>query len=418
MFPLFVAGCTAGDSVDNTPSPFFPDPTADGATPAEVSAPPPSSPGSATTGSATSAPPTEREAEPLADVPIPAVNLVEVARLDQPIAAAARPDHPQELWVAEREGLVRILDLATGAVSDPVLDVSATTTTDGERGLLGMAFDPAGDRLVVNYTGRDGETLVMAWGVDGSTVDQRFVSVLLEVDQPASNHNGGHVAFGPDGYLWVGLGDGGGGDDQFDQAQDPSTLLGAMLRIAGADGSPAPDNPCFATPDACRPEVFHIGLRNPWRYSFDPGTGDLWIADVGQGQWEEISVVRAADGYRPAGNFGWPLFEGSGAYLGDGTEPANYVAPVYQYSHSDGCSVTGGEVYRGAAMPGLDGVYLYGDFCTSRLWGLDQQADGSVTPVDFDLDVPGGQLASFATDAAGEVYVLSLDGGVFKIVPA
>jgi glucose/arabinose dehydrogenase len=242
--------------------------------------------------------------------------------------------------------------------------------------------------------------------------------VLLEIDQPAPNHNGGNILTGPDGYQWIGMGDGGGADDQFGTAQDPTELLGSMLRIDGTGPTDAlvpVDNPCVARPDECRPEVVAIGLRNPWRFSFDPGTGDLWVADVGQGTWEEIDVVRAGE-LGPVLNFGWPDFEGTHAYLGDGDLTGPVVAPIHEYSHDEGgCSITGGVVYRGGAIPALAGTYIYGDYCVSHLLGLTGADTDTPTPVDLGLDVPGGQLASFATDAAGEVYVVSLAGGLYRL---
>ncbi len=366
----------------------------------------------------------EREVTTASGGPL-VLNLALVAELDQPIAAASHPDAPDHLWVAERPGRIRVLDLTSGEVSEPVLDVSDQTDTESERGLLGLAISADGTRLFTNTTGPDGQTVITRYPVDLGvrTLAADAGEVLLEVEQPAPNHNGGHLAIAPDGYLWIGLGDGGGADDQFGNAQNPATLLGSMLRIDGSaplDALVPSSNPCSPTPTECRPEIVAIGLRNPWRYSFDPATGDLWIGDVGQGAWEEIDVVRTGQ-VGPLLNFGWPRFEGSHSYLGDlddGILAGVVVSPIHEYSHDDGCSVTGGVVYRGRAIPALDGIYLYGDYCTSVVWGLDTTSGVGVEPVDIDLEVPGGQLASFATDSAGEVYVLSLTGGLYRLEEA
>ncbi len=350
------------------------------------------------------------------------LTLALVAELDQPIAAASHPGAPDDLWVAERPGRIRVLDLTTGQASEPVLDVSEQTDTESERGLLGLAISTDGTLLFTNATGPEGQTIVTRYPIDLATrsLDAGRGEVLLEIEQPAPNHNGGHLAIGPDGFLWIGMGDGGGADDQFGNAQNPQTLLGSMLRIDGSAPTEAlapATNPCTPTPADCRPEIMAIGLRNPWRYSFDPATGDLWIGDVGQGAWEEIDVVRAGQ-IGPLLNFGWPRFEGTHAYLGDGELAGVVVSPVHEYSHDDGCSITGGVVYRGAAIPALDGVYLYGDYCTSIVWGLTANDGNPPVPVAVDLEVPGGQLASFATDTVGEVYVLSLSGGLYRLEEA
>jgi glucose/arabinose dehydrogenase len=239
---------------------------------------------------------------------------------------------------------------------------------------------------------------------------------LLAVDQPAPNHNGGNVVFGPDGMLWFGLGDGGGSGDQYGNAQDVDTLLGSILRIdvggraAGEYSIPA-DNP-FAGGGG-RPEIWLYGVRNPWRFSFDRATGDLWIGDVGQGVAEEVDVLRAPERGRGA-NLQWPLHEGFRPYSGD--PPPGSVDPIHDYGRDDGsCSVTGGYVYRGQAVPALQGVYVFGDYCEGALRGLFSTADGVESR---GLGAHADNLASFGEDAGGELYVLSLDGTISRIVAA
>jgi glucose/arabinose dehydrogenase len=243
---------------------------------------------------------------------------------------------------------------------------------------------------------------------------------VLAVDQPFANHNGGDVEFGPDGYLYFGLGDGGSAGDPEGNGQDPSTLLGSMLRIDpqgtldGDEPYAIPgDNP-FADGDAGEPEVWLYGLRNPWRFSFDPATDDLWIADVGQNAWEEINRLPAADGGGRGANLGWNELEGTHSF--EGVNPDDGVLPVFEYPHDDGgCSVTGGVVYRGNAIAGLAGAYLFGDLCNPTLRALDVSGD-EPREVSFD-DSEVGNLVSFGQDNDGEVYAVSLDGPIYRLDP-
>jgi glucose/arabinose dehydrogenase len=405
------------------PEPIAPEPTAPGPTA------PPATPGSTPSAGASDgpgtpsapdvAPPAPPRPGPAGADPDPAsvaLALTPVATLDAPIALAIRPGDPT-LYIAERAGRVRPVD-PDGTVGSPILDLSDDTTTTGERGLLGLAWSPAGDRLYVSSTDAQGATVLEAVDVvDGVLAQDR--RLLLRVPQPASNHNGGGIAFGPDGHLWLGLGDGGGADDEFGHGQDPTTLLGAMLRLdveggVGQDGAPyaiPPDNP-FADGRRGAPEVWAYGLRNPWRWSFDRATGDLWIADVGQGAVEEVNRVPAT----AAGlNYGWPRFEGDRPF--DGRPAAGpVVAPLHTYDHGRGCSITGGVVYRGSAIPALQGAYLYGDFCDGRVFTLDLDPAGAVT-ADVDTGLSVDSLVSFGEGPDGEVYVLSLDGPVSRITP-
>ena len=240
--------------------------------------------------------------------------------------------------------------------------------------------------------------------------------ILLALDQPACNHNGGDLTFGPDGNLWIGFGDGGGANDIYEQGQDRDTLLGTLVRIdpdpPSGRGYGIPDGNPFGSGGA--PEVWAYGARNPWRFSFDRLTGDLWIADVGQSLIEEIHVLPAADGWSPGANLGWPLFEGNERFSG-GEMPADLVFPVYTYPHPEGCSVTGGYVYRGEAIKALWGTYIFGDYCTGELWGLVRGPDGVAERIDLGVSVPRSTLVSFGEDADGELYVLSAIGTVFRL---
>ncbi|MGI9120758.1 MAG: PQQ-dependent sugar dehydrogenase [Acidimicrobiales bacterium] len=343
------------------------------------------------------------------------VRLTEVARLDAPVTMAVRPGYDL-LFVAQRGGRVMVVG-GGGVRLQPLLEVE--TTTEGERGLLGLAFAPDGGHLYVSYTNLDGNSRLeeYAMGQGGADIDLGSRRTLLMVDQPFSNHNGGHVTFGPDGLLYVGLGDGGGAGDPMANAQNPNTLLGSILRIDPRAQGDAPyaipaDNP-FAGGGG-RGEVFVYGLRNPWRFSFDQATGDLWIADVGQNAVEEVDLLPA--GSAGGANMGWPALEGSRPFKG--TPPPGAVAPVYDYTHDNGYSVTGGFVYRGTRIPGLQGAYVFGDLGTARLWAL-AVADGKVAGrADLGVGVEEGTLVSFFEDPGGELYVVSIAGTVSRLDPA
>jgi glucose/arabinose dehydrogenase len=414
-------GATAGVDPTLPPTPIVvTEHTVVEAGPSEASpAAPAGSSAASPAGSPTASPPPS--APPAAD-PDPAAAAVALepwAEVEAPTATAVRPGDPA-LYVAERAGRVRPI-APDGAVGDPVLDLSERTTTDGERGLLGIAWSPDGDVLYVSSTDGRGATLLEAHDVvDG--VLQPDGREVLRVPQPAANHNGGQVAVGPDGHVWLALGDGGGADDEFGHGQDPTTLLGSLLRLdveGAADGQPyaiPADNPFAggAAPGGVEgaPEVWAYGLRNPWRFSFDPPTGALWVADVGQDRWEEVDRVPAD---APGLNYGWPRFEGDRPFDG---QPADgpVVEPVHVYEHGPGCSVTGGVVYRGGAIPALQGAYLFSDFCDGTIRALDLDAGGAVTGA-VDLGVEAEQVVSFGTTPEGEVVVLSLDGAVLRLVP-
>jgi glucose/arabinose dehydrogenase len=344
----------------------------------------------------------------------PEVRLQRVAMLEEPVALAVRPDDPA-LYIAEKDGAV--VAIRDGKVDPiPVLDVSSEVSLGGEQGLLGLAFSPDGGSLYVNFTDVDGDTRVVAYAIADGRADPSSRREVLFVDQPYSNHNGGNLVFGPDGYLYIGLGDGGSGGDPHGNAQSLGTLLGKMLRIdpRPADGAPyriPADNPFVTTPGA-RPEIWAYGLRNPWRYSFDRATGDLWIGDVGQSAWEEVDRQPASS--TGGENYGWNVREGSHPYTAGGSAPGA-VDPVFDYPHSDGgCVVTGGYVYRGAAIPDLVGTYVFADFCLGEIGGL--RLDGDQV-VHEQLGVAAGPVSSFGEDTQGELYVLSLAGGVYRLAP-
>ncbi|MFD7061455.1 PQQ-dependent sugar dehydrogenase [Streptomyces sp. NPDC059906] len=340
------------------------------------------------------------------------VALTEVARAQNPTAGAAGPQ--DTVWIAERAGTVRVLD--DDGLGEPVLDISDETTTDGERGLLGLAFDERFAHLYVSYTDLEGTSTVDEFAVQDGTVRENTRRTVLTQEQPESNHNGGAIAFGPDGHLYIALGDGGGGGDPQGNGQKLDTLLGKLLRIDPQGGDPyaiPEDNPFADDPDA-RGEIWAYGLRNPWRFSFDAASGDLLIGDVGQSDWEEIDWAPASS---PGGeNYGWSQMEGTHPFRG-GTEPANHVPPIHEYDRTGlGCSVTGGYVYRGRAVPGLAGQYVYSDYCDGTLRSLEIE-DGRVT-AEHDLGVNGGEVVSFAQDGDGELYVLAIGGTVSRVDPA
>ncbi len=349
------------------------------------------------------------------------LSLARINGLAGPIALAVRPDD-DALYVAEKGGQVRrVMHGQTGARpsvdASPLLDLSAEVSTGGEQGLLGLAFAPDGTKLYVDYTDRAGDTQVVEYTFAGGRADPASRRPVLSVHQPFPNHNGGEVAFGPDGKLYVGLGDGGSENDPNMVGQDLAQPLSKILRIdpipSDDKGYTVPgDNP-FVDQTGVVPETYDWGLRNPWRFSWDRQNGDLWIGDVGQDRWEEIDYRASADA--PGANFGWSLMDATHPL--HGTNPPGGVLPIAEYTHDNAnCAVTGGYVYRGARIPALQGAYLYGDYCSGKVWGL-VQADGKV--VDRrELNVGAGHsIFSFGEDAAGELYLLAADG-LYRMQPA
>jgi glucose/arabinose dehydrogenase len=361
------------------------------------------------------------------------LRLEEVARLDGALTAMAARPGTHDLYVAEQTGAVRRIEVTERddgtrrerLVDEPVLDLTERIQSGGERGLLGLAFSSDGRQLYLYGTLLpDGDSWLGVVDLgEGTTADAGDVRTLLQLPDEFPNHNGGQLAFGPDGFLYIALGDGGSGGDPHGHGQDTGELYGSILRIdpEGGDADhpyavPA-DNP-FAQGGG-KPEIWLYGVRNPWRFSFDSANGDLWVADVGQGEWEEVDRLPATAG-RDAGrgaNLGWSRMEGSHPYDG-GTNPSGGVLPVLEYDHRDGaCAIVGGYVYRGTAIPQLDGAYLYTDYCQRGLRALALGADGKVAQRrSFDLRLE--QVQSFGEDADGALYALTTAGQVLRLEKA
>jgi hypothetical protein len=333
------------------------------------------------------------------------------------------PAGDSRLFIVEKGGTIRIVE--NGALlPTPFLDLSGQVSGGGEQGLLGLAFDPqyaANGRFVVHYTDLAGDTRVSAFRVspDPDVADAGSEVLILAADQPFPNHNGGQVLFGPDGYLYIMLGDGGSAGDPGHRGQSLADLLGSILRIEplaeGGYAVPA-ENP-FVGAAGARPEIWSYGLRNPWRADFDPATGDLYVADVGQGRWEEVSVAPAADGAGRGSNFGWRIMEGPECFGDSSCDQSGLLLPAVFYDHGEGCSVTGGFVYRGSASPALQGHYFYSDFCGGWVRSFRLEGGEAVDEYEWSALAPGGNVSSFGRDAAGELYVLTSGGGVYRIVP-
>ncbi len=404
---FFAAACTGGTEAPTTTSVT---PTTVAPTP---SAPPATEPAPSTTA------PAETTTVPVEELPLVWEEVL--SGFAQPVFIAGYPagdgvdvsadavvvvDQPGRLWLVD------------GDDPEVFLDLRDEVRFGGEQGLLGLAFAPGfptDPRLFVNYIDRAGSTRIVEFRIaeGGRTVRAETARTVLEIDQPASNHNGGMIAFGPDGYLWIGMGDGGAADDRFGNGQDPTTLLGAMLRIDVSGTAPAPygippDNPYADGVDGA-PEVFATGLRNPWRWSFDGS--DLWIADVGQNEVEEVDVLRDAPS-RGGANLGWPVWEGDRCFAGPCDDPSAFVFPVVTYGHDEGCSITGGFVYRGSEIPELNGHYLFADFCSGIVRSV--APDGAV----HDWTERAGRIegvTSFGVDNDGELYVTLIDGRIWRL---
>jgi glucose/arabinose dehydrogenase len=353
-----------------------------------------------------------------------AVKLQPFARgFRQPLDFRQAGDGSDRLYVVQKPGIIRVLH-GSQPVERAFLDIRPIVGSGGsEQGLLGLAFDPqyaANGFFYVNYTDPSGDTVVARYQVSGDPdlADPASGSVVLTQKQPFANHNGGNLVFGPDGYLYIGLGDGGSGGDPFGNAQNGGTWLGKLLRIDvhGAAAYAIPeDNPFVNTPGTL-PEIWATGLRNPWRYSFDRATGDLYIGDVGQDKWEEVDFVPAGSG--GGQNFGWNVGEGNHCY-----KPANncnlgrFAPAAAEYAHGGGdCAVVGGYVYRGAAFEAMQGAYLYADECSGRMWSLSRDANGAWSTAD--LGRAGVNISAFGEDDSGELYVTGFDDGVVYRVTA
>ena len=331
------------------------------------------------------------------------------------------PPNDGRLFVTEKAGAIRLIK--DGAVLPaPFLDLTARVASQaGEQGLLGLAFSPdyaTSGRFFVHYTDDTGASRISAFRVsaDPDRADPASESVVLTVSRPGTAHNGGQILFGPDGYLYIGLGD--GDDSDGGRGQSLSDPLASILRIdvSGATGYTVPPTNPFVATSGARPEVWSYGLRNPWRFSFDRATRDLYIGDVGERRWEEVNYSSAAEGAGRGINYGWAVMEGSSCTRGAGCETEGLTFPVLEYEHPAGCSVTGGYVYRGAAMPGLHGIYFYSDFCGGWVRSFRMEGGVALEKMDWPSLETGGFVTSFGEDAAGELYLLTEEGEVYKIV--
>jgi glucose/arabinose dehydrogenase len=405
---LFVTAC--GGITQPPPSAA---PTASAPTTAPSSTVPSEAPSAASTGGPAGSEPPELRIETVLD------------GLTDPVDVAFRPDDPETLFVVEQVGRVRIVRDGQ-LIERAFLDISGLVRAGGEAGLLGLAFLPSGEngRFFVYYTDRDGQQVVASYDTDPDDRDVAepgTATIWLPMEDQFGNHNGGSLAFGPDGNLYIGTGDGGGAGDPLDSGRRLDTVLAKVLRIDvdhdQGDIDPPyaipSDNPFLDTPDA-RPEIWLTGLRNPWRIRFDRGTGDLWIGDVGQGRREEVDVARAGVGGL---DYGWNAMEGSTCFRdgGDDCATPELTLPVAEYDHDtpDICSVTGGTVYRGAAFPALQGWYVFADYCSGAFWAVDATQDRTDEPAlvaetDF-------SISAIAEDAAGELYATDHGGRLLRI---
>lgn len=340
--------------------------------------------------------------------------------LSRPAHVANAGDGSGRLFVVEQAGRIRIIENGV-LLSTPFLDIVSRVSCCGERGLLSVAFPPgyaSKEHFYVNYTDNSGDTVVARYELtaDPDVADPDSEQMLLTVDQPYGNHNGGQLAFGPDGYLYIGMGDGGSGGDPGNHAQNPGSLLGKILRIDTESGG---DPTTYAIPSTnpytqtvgYRDEIWALGLRNPWRFSFDGQTGDLYIGDVGQSSYEEVDYQPASS---PGGeNYGWNIMEGLHCYDAPSCDTSGLTLPIAEYGHSEGCSVTGGMVYRGSDHPLLDGVYFYADYCTGPIWGLRRDGEDWQNALLYDADF---RIASFGEDEAGELYITDYsNGAIYRI---
>jgi len=339
--------------------------------------------------------------------------------LDSPLYLTA-PAGDSRLFIVEQPGRIRIVRDGQ-LVARPFLDIAGRVSSGGERGLLSVAFHPqytSNGFFYVNYTDRNGDTRIERYSVtaDPNVADPASGKLLLSIKQPFSNHNGGLNLFGPDGMLYIGMGDGGSGGDPMGNGQNRNALLGKLLRIDVDGGDPyaiPPDNP-FAGQTGARQEIWALGLRNPWRFSFDREANLLYVADVGQNRWEEVDVVPAGAGGL---NYGWNRMEGTHCYGTPTCDQAGLALPVLEYGHDQGCSVTGGYVYRGKSIPSIVGQYFYADYCQGWVRSF-KYANGAATePREWAVGAVGNIL-SFGEDAAGELYLLAGNGRAYRIAGA
>lgn len=335
----------------------------------------------------------------------------------QPLGITHANDGSQRLFVVEKGGRIKIFHDGK-VLARPFLDISRRIASNSERGLLSLAFHPnysENGYFYVNYSNRAGDTVIARFqvGKNAHQANARSEKKLLTIAQPYANHNGGQLQFGPDGYLYIGTGDGGAAGDPKDNGQDRTTLLGAILRIDVDAGEPyaiPTSNPFVAERDV-RPEIWAYGLRNPWRFSFDRATGDVFIADVGQNAYEEVNYQAA----QSAGgeNYGWNSMEGLHCYL-ENCDQVGLTLPILEYDHSQGLSITGGYVYRGDAVPSLYGAYIYGDFVSGKIWrAFPDEAGQWQAELVLDSTL---NISSFGEDEAGELYVVDFSGGIYRFI--
>ena len=349
--------------------------------------------------------------------------------LANPVAITHAGDGSGRLFITLQDGQIVIYN-GTQILPTPFLDISSLVSCCGERGLLSVAFHPNyvnNGFVYVNYTDNNGNTVIARYTVSANPniANPSSAFILLTIQQPFSNHNGGQLQFGPDGYLYIGMGDGGSGGDPQDNAQNLGTLLGKMLRInVNGDDFPTDPNRNYSIPSdnpfvgiTGLDEIWALGFRNPWRFSFDLLTDDLFIGDVGQNNFEEIDFQPASS--NGGENYGWRCYEGNSAFNTSGCSPAsNYEFPIFEYSHAEGCSVTGGYRYRGNDFPGLFGIYFSGDFCSGKIWGTTQNGSSWTTNQLLDTSL---SISSYGEDETGEIYLAhysSPDGAIYHIVSA
>lgn len=349
--------------------------------------------------------------------------------LNTPLFLTSPPGDSARLFVVEKGGRIKVVDKATSSLIGTFLDISSLVSTGSEQGLLGMAFDPqyaTNRRFYVSYTDTSGNSVIARYLVSAGNANVAVNTadrMILTLVQPFANHNGGMIVFGPDNLLYLGFGDGGSGGDPGNRAQNKGELLGKLLRIDVSQSTapqPAytipPDNP-FVGQAGVRAEIWSFGLRNPWRYSFDRQSGDLYIADVGQDNWEEVDVAASTGGSGKGANFGWRVMEGAHCYPpGSSCSTAGLTFPLIEYDHSAGCSIIGGYVYRGPAIPALQGTYFYADFCQGFVRSFKLVNGVASQSTDWSAALgPGGNITSFGEDAAGELYVMTSAGGLYRI---
>ena len=429
---FLLLGCGSGQTASAQPTPVAQKPTVAAQVPGSpvaagspaVKTSPAASPALSPSASPAASPRVAAAARAQLGPGSPAVRLERVlGGLERPVDVKHAGDGSGRLFVIEKKGRIRVVRNGT-LEPTPFLDITPLVGSSGnEQGLLGMAFHPSYAStgfFYVNFTNTEGHTVIQRYSVSSGNPDQAnpgSAATVLMIEQPASNHNGGNLVFGPDGYLYIGMGDGGRAGDPWGNAQNKGVLLGKMLRIDVNGGSPygiPADNPFVNEPGA-RPEIWAYGLRNPWRYSFDRATSDLYIADVGQNAWEWVLLQR---GGSPGGqNYGWNRVEGSRCYpAGSSCDPSQFTLPILEYDHQQGCSITGGYVYRGPSFPQLQGLYFYADYCSGRFWGAQEVAAGQWQSAQL-MQLSGVRISSFGEDETGELYVAGdSDGGLYRLV--